>query len=431
MSLPTISVIHPTIRPAAAIEMRTAWLRVASHPERIEYLFVADSWDVDTQKALAAACADYAVAPGRGCIQAVNAGAARSTGNIIAHSADDFFPPVGWDDAICAAIGDASKPVALWVSDGLNNSTVTHPVMTRALYDLDGHVMDPCYDEADGIYADNDFTRQQQAAGFLIDARHIEFDHAWDPHRDAAMEAHNAPVNYRIGRELFLQRGRGANWGRIGVGCRIGGAPDPAFFRSWTGLIARGMREGDGILDPAVGLPHPAAVNLLFEQFLWQSDLDSLLLVDDDMVFAPDTLERLRAVPVTQSVGILAALASCGRAPFLPVALNVSTGRTVSGPGPIGAEVQGVECVGFAFTLIARDVLVAFLRQNGWDHNVCRYDLTLGEDGDFCKRAAGLGFSAAVAPQVRIGHRVVFTVTPGNDNYGPDFVFDTFGVGAT
>ena len=81
--------------------------------------------------------------------------------------------------------------------------------------------------------------------------------------------------------------------GKVAIALRIGTAPDPAFFMSWTRLMRDGLRPGDVVLHPAIGMPHACACNFLISAFL-STDCDSVLFIDDDMVFDAAALNTLR-----------------------------------------------------------------------------------------------------------------------------------------
>jgi hypothetical protein len=201
-----------------------------------------------------------------------------------------------------------------------------------------------------------------------------------------------------------------SNWGKIAIGTRLGHI-DPAFFVSWTALLLAGLRPGDRVLNPAVGLPHSCACDFLCNQFI-DTDCDSLLFVDDDMQFTPADLEQLRSSG--HEYDILSALYCCRRMPHRPIVLD--------GVGPCGddgkvrplrvaKELRGVMPVlmsGLGFTLIKRWVIREVQKQNA--PHIFVFDPDEGEDGHFCQQARDAGAKVAVNTDVCIGHRVSKTV---------------------
>lgn len=213
------------------------------------------------------------------------------------------------------------------------------------------------------------------------------------------------------------------NYGKVAIGVRIGVAPNAAFFQSWTGLLLKGLQHGDRILPPSVGRPHALAANYIASMFL-ETDADTLWMLDDDMVFPADTLERLRASDPAPD--IVSALCVSRRAPFGAVALlrqPDGTFRFIRG----GKGIVPVDVCGMACTLIKRPVIEeAFKRRD--QHQPFHFRLREGEDGDFCLWAASeLKASVAVNYDVSIGHRTEFTASWSLQNDAPQMDFEPFG----
>lgn len=219
-------------------------------------------------------------------------------------------------------------------------------------------------------------------------------------------------------------------WGSIAVGLRLT-RPDTAFFWSWTDLITNWrQRGGDTILPPATEFPHSCACNIVADHFM-QTKCDSLLFVDDDMVFDPTTVNDLRDDVEGQSYDILSALYCGRRTPFRPI---VITGWT-DGGGPIMADSEAldgsvipVRMVGFGFTLIRRHVIEKLLSECGGEHALFRFDSKLGEDGDFSERARLAGSRVGVHTGVSVGHRATLTVQWNKETKSTKFSAYDFGV---
>lgn len=192
------------------------------------------------------------------------------------------------------------------------------------------------------------------------------------------------------------------NFGQVAIGVRCGARPDPYFADSLCKLLIGGTRPGDQYLKPAIGISHSCAANALVERFL-EGPAQSLLFLDDDMVFEPDALERLRCTP--GDADILAGLACCRRGQMLPVAfVGGSVVRQFDRP------LHYLDVVGLAFTLITRACIYAVREQRQQGAGVFRWDNEAGEDGEFCGAAANAGYRAAINPEVVIGHRFSGTV---------------------
>jgi hypothetical protein len=211
-------------------------------------------------------------------------------------------------------------------------------------------------------------------------------------------------------------------FGKVAVGLRTAGYIDPAFFMAWTGLILSGLEDGDAILQPAVGRPHSLACNYIVAQFMG-SDCDSLLFVDDDMVFNPRTLRDLRQ---TENVDICSALYVARRAPFAPVCLLYDKESDKFPCITTPKDIQDCDVVGLGFCLIKRHVIQAKLNIQKGD--VFEWSNKHGEDGSFCLWAKEKGFRVAVNSGVRIGHRTTLTAKWNSEKSCPDLEYSSFGM---
>jgi len=165
-----------------------------------------------------------------------------------------------------------------------------------------------------------------------------------------------------------------------------------------------GRREGDIVLNPAVDLPHACACNYLADNFL-ESPADSILFLDDDMVFDYDAVNQIR--DAGHDFDILSGLAISRRGNHKPVVL--ATERENGHPKPI-LDLKGiVECgyVGLAFTLVRRWVLERIRKET--NAPIFNFPVTVGEDGAFCDAARSIGARIGVNTDINIGHRITFT----------------------
>jgi GT2 family glycosyltransferase len=217
------------------------------------------------------------------------------------------------------------------------------------------------------------------------------------------------------------------DWGTIAVGIRLSHT-EPGTFVSWTTLVGGGLREGDQVIKPAYNLPAHKAANQLARGFM-RSDHDTLLMIDDDMVFEPDAVEQLRSNKANWPYDIVMAFCTTRSIPPHPVILQVMDEQ----PGPPeclkgeqfrrvldfedGEVITNIGTTGLAFTLIRRRVFEAMVSEYGLDYS---YFFAYGpgqetEDIPFCRRARELGFSLAVDTSVKIRH--VAKVALGFDQY--------------
>ncbi len=109
----------------------------------------------------------------RSIVDAVNAAARTSTGDVLVVVSDDFGCPDGWDRALAEVIGNR-RDVAVLVHDGIEGRIMTLPILGRALYETLGWVYHPVYVS---MFVDDDLTHTAAAMGRLVDARHLIFPH--------------------------------------------------------------------------------------------------------------------------------------------------------------------------------------------------------------------------------------------------------------
>jgi len=208
-------------------------------------------------------------------------------------------------------------------------------------------------------------------------------------------------------------------FGTIAVGMRIGHMVDPATFISWSRMLVSGLRDGDQVLLPAVGLPHSNAANVLCERYA-KTPCDSLLMIDDDMTWKPQDVDALRDSGT--NAGVVSGLACMRRHPYQPVVLRKLKDKVGLLHGPHSGIVD-VDYVGLAFTLIKREVLESLGMTN-----VFKHDNHLGEDGSFCKRAKNAGFKIAVNADVKIRHRATITLEYDSEKNKTKLMPENFGI---
>lgn len=196
-----------------------------------------------------------------------------------------------------------------------------------------------------------------------------------------------------------------SDWGRIAAGCRIAKHPEALFFASWTGLIAGGTRQDDAILAPTIHTPAHWASDSLARSLL-KSDCDSLLMIDDDMSFEPDALERLRTNPANQGYDVVMALCTSKELPPRPIVVSLVDGVFKTNHDFQDGDVVPVDMVGLAFTLIRRRVFEAMLGESAPEQGFF-FSYGPGRESDdvpFCRRVRELGFRMAVDTAVKIDH---------------------------
>lgn len=198
-----------------------------------------------------------------------------------------------------------------------------------------------------------------------------------------------------------------SGWGKIAVATRIGHRPDAVFFKAWTALLLQGLRDGDRVLTPSVEMVHHHAAESQVRGFL-ATDADTILFIDDDMVFKVADVHQVRDDVDCDAYGAVMGLCQSRVPPHKPVILQEEGDHFRVDFIPPPDTIVDVGIVGLAFTFIRREVLEA-VRDNHeklftWSE---RGD---SEDATFSMRARKLGFNLGVSTRVQIGHRVPVSI---------------------
>ena len=208
------------------------------------------------------------------------------------------------------------------------------------------------------------------------------------------------------------------DFGTIAVGVRCGGRPDGLFFKCWTQLLCSGVfGKGDAVLSPSIELPHHWTANCLVHDFMNKTQCDSLLLIDDDMVFEPSDFVALREHRTNYDYDMVQGLCCSRRPGHKPVLLgespNAADKYRMMHPETGDTTVE-VAMLGMAFTLIRRSVFEAISDKGPmffrWGPD------GRGEDTLFCQDARAAGKRLGVDCRVSIGHRVATVVEWDTEN---------------
>lgn len=143
----TISIIHPTRgRKQQAIKTANTWLSKAVRKHNIEYILSVDVDDPDFVE-LQNMGRDRLIVIGsdnKGAVDAINAGAAISTGGLLIAVSDDFDCPQDWDALLLHALQGRSDYVVK-TQDGCQPWILTLPIMDRNYYNRFGYIYYPGY----------------------------------------------------------------------------------------------------------------------------------------------------------------------------------------------------------------------------------------------------------------------------------------------
>ena len=207
-----ISLLHATRgRPAMAYKARATWLDRAHNPDAIEHIFALDE---DDETIGPFVTCRHAMNYLRGPVAAWNEAAWFSKGEILIQLSDDWEPPMHWDKLIIDAIGDASKPAVLAVSDGhRTDNLLCMAILTRARYKQQGYLFHP---EFFSVFSDNHFTDRAYTDGVVIDAKHIVIEHLHPAFGKAEMDEtyarSNSALSYEYGSKTFRRLNSGVKY---------------------------------------------------------------------------------------------------------------------------------------------------------------------------------------------------------------------------
>jgi len=188
------SLLHPSRgRCARATEAIREWTARRSGSHAVEHILSVDTDDdVDGYRRVAnAEEVQLVVNANRSIVDAVNAAARTSTGDVLIVVSDDFGCPDDWDRVLAEVIGDR-RDVAVLVHDGVAARILTLPILGRALYETLGYVYHPDYVS---MFVDDDLTHTARAMGKLVDARHLLFPHRHYTAGKSALDATYARQN--------------------------------------------------------------------------------------------------------------------------------------------------------------------------------------------------------------------------------------------
>jgi len=141
-------------------------------------------------------------------VEATNAAAKQSTGNILVYLSDDFNCPEDWNLLIEKEFEGVTKPMILKVDDCLQKFDVgvlTIPIMNRALYKLLGYFFHPSYKS---MHVDVDL--YETTKKFIKYCPHLKFPH--DHHSVGKCENdetyRRSEANWDQGLQVIKQRRR-------------------------------------------------------------------------------------------------------------------------------------------------------------------------------------------------------------------------------
>jgi hypothetical protein len=229
---PVFSILHASKgRPEKALAARRMWFDRAKDPSRVEYIMILNAGDPACDQIMSEPAPKF----GRSLVftamvsssaPAWNAGAGRSTGDLLIQAQDDVEPMEAWDTALLDRLERrlglewADEKAVVAVSDGYRkDGLLCTAICTRPYYNHEGFFLDPAFAS---VFSDDSFSIRAygQAADnecFLIGARELVFRHQHHYHVkddkgnalvpwDDTYRDQNAPERYTAGKRLFEEK---------------------------------------------------------------------------------------------------------------------------------------------------------------------------------------------------------------------------------
>lgn len=190
------------------------------------------------------------------------------------------------------------------------------------------------------------------------------------------------------------------------------------FHESLLHLMVEDAKRGDGYVAGRIAITSGPRVassrNKLVQEFLTHDDEpDWLWMLDSDMTFPADTLQRLLFHADPESAPILGALCFGGRGvnvfPTLYRLIEPTHGKAIETiwEYPKNALVK-VDATGAACLLVHRSVLQRMYKDfpapQHWFSESVYKGVEFGEDWTFCLRAQQIGYPIHVHTGIKCGH---------------------------
>lgn len=201
--------VYPTRRGGCIPSVVKMWESRAGRGAQFNWCVGINEDDADCLKVVQGLYLPH-VAMGHDYVAACNAAAAKMVDScdVVVVVSDDFVPPLRWNEALDAAIGQRpDRDFVVHVHDGGSGDLCTMPIVGVDRIKRFGWLFFPGYQS---LFSDTELTYRAQLDDRLIEARHILFEHMHPVnkkrHEDDVDRAHASQQRWDDGKLLFNQR---------------------------------------------------------------------------------------------------------------------------------------------------------------------------------------------------------------------------------
>lgn len=199
-----ISIIHPSRgRFQKSYQTICQWCRHAIDSRNIEVVVSVDEDDPELESYKKSYGRDLIVNKNRSAVDAINAGAAYSRGDILMVVSDDTASFPGWKTSLLFEV-EGKTDWILKTQDGIQPWIITMPIMDRVYYNRFGYIYHPDYLH---MFCDTelscvaDITGRRLTSNLMFPHKHYSVTHE---HPDAVNK--KADATWAQGEKVFLDR---------------------------------------------------------------------------------------------------------------------------------------------------------------------------------------------------------------------------------
>lgn len=182
---------------------------MASNPAQIEHILSLDFSDPCNEDYVIFGPNSRIIIDYNDCVvEATNAAAKLTKGDILIYLSDDFLCPKGWDTKVIERFGVNIRPSLLKVHDGLqdfNKDVLTIPIMNRLLYQELNYFWNPIYRS---MFVDQDLYHVCNNNAWINYAQDLIFQHEHYSIGKAPRDATyiRSDENWVTGQMIYMKR---------------------------------------------------------------------------------------------------------------------------------------------------------------------------------------------------------------------------------